>query len=69
MKLGSITKLNKRNKTMSKKFEYDVISKKCEVNAIFIIYDQSGAIWKPRSALIVCKTYIFINGNLLSYKS
>ena len=44
MKLGSITKLNKRNKNTSKKFEYDVISKKCEVNAIFIIYDQFGAI-------------------------
>ena len=69
MKLGSITKLNKRNKTTSKKFEDDVISKKCEVNAIFIIYDQFGAIWKSHSALIVCKTYIFINGNLLSYKN
>ena len=32
------------------------------------IYGQFGAIWKPNSGRIVCKTYIFINSNLLSYK-
>ena len=32
------------------------------------IYGQFGAIWKSNSGRIVCKTYIFINSNLLSYK-
>ena len=30
---------------------------------IFPIYGQFGAIWKPDSGHIVCKTYIFIKGN------
>ena len=37
--------------------------------AIFPIYGQSGAIWKPDSGRIVCKIYIFINSNLFSYKT
>ena len=41
---------------------YDVI-------AIFPIYDQFGAIQKPDFGHIVCKSYIFINSNLLSYKN
>ena len=41
---------------------YDVI-------IIFPIYGQFGAIWKPDSRCIVCKTYIFINSKLLSYKN
>ena len=40
----------------------------CEVIVIFPIYDQFGTIQKPDSERIVCKTYIFINNNLLSYK-
>ena len=32
------------------------------------IYGQFGAIWKLDSGRIVCKTDIFININLLSYK-
>ena len=32
-------------------------------------YDQFGAIWKLDSRHIVCKTYIFINSNLFSYKN
>ena len=35
MKLGPVTKLDKRNKTMSKKFDHDVTSKNCDVIAIF----------------------------------
>ena len=35
----------------------------------FLIYGQFGAIWKPDFELIVCKTYNFINSNLLSYKN
>ena len=36
---------------------------------IFPMFDQFGAIQKPDSGRIVCKTYIFINSNLLSYKN
>ena len=39
------------------------------VIVIFPIYDQSGAIRKPDSGRTVCKTYIFIKSNLLSYKN
>ena len=41
---------------------YDVI-------VIFLIYGQFGAIREPDSGSIVCKTYIFINSNLISYKN
>ena len=41
---------------------YDVI-------VIFPIYNQFGAIRNPDSGRIVCKTYSFINSNLLSYKN
>ena len=37
----------------------------CDVIVIFPIYGQFGAIWKPDSRRIVCKTYIFINSSLL----
>ena len=70
MKLGAAIKLdNKRNKTTSKKFDDNVMSENCDVIAIFPIYGQFGAIWKPDSSRIVCKTYIFINSNLLAYKN
>ena len=69
MKLGPVTKLDKINKTTSKKFGDDVMSENCHVIVIFPIYGQFGAIWKPDSARTVCKTYIFINSNLLSYKT
>ena len=38
------------------------------VIVIFPIYGQLGAIRKLDSGRIVCKAYIFINSNLLSYK-
>ena len=38
----------------------------CDVNVIFPIYGQLGAIWKPDSGR---KKYIFIKSNLLSYKN
>ena len=41
---------------------------RCDVIVIFPIYDQVEAIWKPNSGRMVCKTYIFIHSNLLSYK-
>ena len=69
MKLGTVTKLQKRNKTTSKKFGGDIMSKNCDVIAIFPIYGEFGAIWKPDSGHIVCKTYVFINSNIISYKN
>ena len=56
MKLGPVTKLDKKNKATSKKF--DGMSANCDVIAIFPIYGQLGVIWKPDSEHIVCKTYI-----------
>ena len=49
MKLGPVTKLDKRNKTTSKKFVDDDMSEDCEVIVIFPIYCQFGAIRKPDS--------------------
>ena len=69
MKLGPVTKLDKKNKTTSNIFEDDVMSENCDIIVIFPIYGQFGAIWKPDSRCIVCKTYVFINGDLLSYKN
>ena len=69
MKLEPVTKLDKRNKTTSKKFDDDIKSAKCDVIIIFLIYGQLGAIWKLDSGCIVCKTYIFIKNNLCLTKT
>ena len=53
MKLGPVTKIDKKNKPASKK--------NSKVIAIFPIYGQVGAIGKPDPGRIVCKTYISIN--------
>ena len=45
------------------------MSENYNVIVIFAIYDQFGAIRKPDSGHIVCKTYVFISNNLLSYKN
>ena len=66
MKLGSETKIDKRNKTTSKKFGNDIISENCGAIVIFPIYGQFRAMQNPASGRIVCKTYIFINSNFLS---
>ena len=68
MKLGSVTKPDKRKKTTSKKFCDDVMSEYSHTIAIFPIYSQFGAIWKPDSRCIVCKTYFFINTNFFLQK-
>ena len=47
MKLGPVTKLDKKNKTASKKFYDDVMLKNYDVIVIFSIYGQFGAISKP----------------------
>ena len=67
MKLGPVAKIDKRNKTTKK--DDDVMSKNCDVIANSPIYGHFGVIWKPNSRRIVCKTYIFINSNLSSYKN
>ena len=69
MKLGPVTKIYKTNKTTSKKIDIGVMSENSDVIVVFPIYGQFGAIRKPDSGRIVCKTYIFINSNLLSYKN
>ena len=53
---------------MTKRFGDEVMSANCDVTDIFPIYGQSGAIRKPDSERIVCKTCMFINSNLLPYK-
>ena len=45
------------------------MSENYDVIAIFPIYGQFGAIRKPDSGRIVCKTYIVIKSKLLSYKN
>ena len=55
MKLGPVTKLYKKNKITSKKFDYNVMSKNYDVIMIFPIYDYTRAIQKPGSGRIVCK--------------
>ena len=69
MKLGPVTKLDRKNTTKSKKFGVNVMSGNCDVVVFFPIYDQFAGIRKPDSERMVYKTYIFINSNLLSYKT
>ena len=64
MELRPVTKLDKRNKTTSKKFDDDVMSINCDVMVIFPIYGQFGAIRKLNSGLIVS-----INSNLFPCKN
>ena len=69
MKLGPVTTLYKGNKKTSKKFDDDVTLENCDVIVIFSIYVQFGALQKGDSGRIICKTYVSINSNLLSYKN
>ena len=69
MKIGTLTKLDKRNKARSKKLSDNLMSKNCDVITVFPIFGQFGEIQKPDSGRIVCKTYVFINSSLLSYKN
>ena len=49
MKLGSVTKLQKKNKTTSTKFDNDAMPENCDVFVIYRIYDKFRAIWKTDS--------------------
>ena len=53
---------------MSENYKRDLWLMNVNYKRDFFIYGQFGAIRKPDSGRIVCKTYIFINSNLLSYK-
>ena len=69
MKLEPATRLDKRNKITSKKFDDHVMMlANDDFIVILPIYGQFGAIQKPDTERIVCK-YIFINSNLLSLKT
>ena len=69
MKIGPVIKLDKRNKTRSKKFDVDVMSKNCDVIVIFQIFGPFGVVRRPDCGHRVCKSYVFRNSNLLSYKN
>ena len=69
MKLGPVTKLDKKNTAMSKTFESDIMSPNCDAIVTFLIYAQFEAIQELDSGRMVCKTCIFIKSNLLSYKN
>ena len=56
MKLGPVTKLDKKNKRTSKKIDDDVVPANCDVIVIFPIYGPFGAIRKQDSGRKVCKT-------------
>ena len=47
MKLGPVTKLDKKKATASKKVYGDVMSANCDAIIIFSMYDEFGAIRKP----------------------
>ena len=65
MKLGPVTKIDKRNKTTSKKFDDDFMSEHCDAIVIIRIFGQFGAVQRPDSGHKVCKSYFSINSNLL----
>ena len=68
MKLGPVTKLDKRNTATSKIFDDDAMSPNCDVIAILPIYGQFRVIRKLDYIRIII-LYIFIKCSLLSYKN
>ena len=60
MKLGPVSKLDKRNTEMSKKFYDHVMSVNFDVILSFQIYDQSREIEKPDFGRMICNTYISV---------
>ena len=53
LKLGPVTKLDKKNKATSKKFDDGFMSENCDIIIIFPIYDQFEAIRKVDSGPIL----------------
>ena len=58
MKLGPVTKLDKRNKTKLEDFDVDVMLENCDGIVFFLVFGQFGGMWKPDSGSVVCKTFI-----------
>ena len=69
MKLGPVTKPDKRHKTTSKIFEVNVTSEHCDVIVIFRFFGHFGAVRRQDSGHRVRKSYVFSNNNLLPYKN
>ena len=69
MRLGPVTKIDTRNTEITKKVDDNVMSANCGLIISFLFYGRFGAIRKPDSGGMDYKTYIFINSNLLSYKT
>ena len=70
LKLGSKLKylnIDQMLLSLGSEFDDDIISANFDVIVIFPIYGQFGTIPKPDSGRILCKTYSFIDNNLLSY--
>ena len=67
MKLGPVTKLDKRNKTTTRKIDDGFILTNCDVIVIFQIFGQFETIWKSDCRCIFYRSYIFVNNNLLSH--
>ena len=57
IKLGPVTKLDKRNKITLRNFPDDVVLMNCGVIYILPIYGQFDSIRKPDSGRTVSKTY------------
>ena len=66
MKLGPVTKLDKRNTSTSKKFDDDVMSASYGVIVIFPIYGWFRAVRYPDSGRMVYDSYIIIVSNFLT---
>ena len=49
MKFGAATKLDKRNKTTSKKCDDGVMSENCDFIVVFGIFGQFGVVRRPDS--------------------
>ena len=56
MKVGAATNHDKRNKSTSKKFDTEVMSKNCDVIVIFRIFGKFGAVRRPDSEHRVWKS-------------
>ena len=77
MKLGSVNKTDKRNKLTSYKLDDDLMSlSSCDDYCRFSKFKpmrsnfETGSVKSVKSVnLQICKTYIFINSNLPSYKN
>ena len=69
MKVGPVSLDNGNTSTSKKKVADDAMSANCDVIVFFPIYEQFAATRKPDSGRRVYETYIFINSDLLSYKT